>query len=59
MEKYFTNKQVAKMFNVSRQTVNAWVKTGRLKGIKLSGPHGTFKFSESAIQEMINTATPS
>jgi excisionase family DNA binding protein len=37
MEKYFTVKEIAEMFDINPQTVYNWIRTNKLESIKVGG----------------------
>lgn len=42
-------KEVAEIFNVSRQTIHAWIKKGAIKAIKIGG---TVRISDEEIERV-------
>ena len=54
LETLYTPAEVAKYFGVSPQTVRIWIKSGKLRAIKL-GTKGSalLRVPESALSEMI------
>lgn len=49
-EKIYTINDVAEIMSVSRATVFYWIRKGRLKGFRPSGPHGHLRFKESDLK---------
>ena len=50
-ERLLTPGQVARMFNVDRQTVTRWAAAGRLGSIRTPGGH--HRFRESEVNELL------
>jgi excisionase family DNA binding protein len=50
-ERLLTPGQVARLFNVDRQTVTRWAATGRLGSIRTPGGH--HRFRESEVNELL------
>jgi len=51
-ERWFTTRQVAELLQVSDATVWRWLKSGRMKGINLSGQSG-WRVRESEVNAFI------
>lgn len=52
-EKIYTINNVAQIMNVCRGTVFYWIRKGRLKGFRPSGPHGHLRFKESDVEAIM------
>lgn len=51
-ERCYTTEEVAKRYGVSVQTVQRWVRSGRLSGINLSGgPYGPYRFTPKDLED--------
>jgi len=57
-EKIYTINDVAKLFKVTRETVHAWLRSGRLVGFRPSGPNGHLRFRDSDLYKMIQDGSP-
>lgn len=51
-ERWFTTREIAELLKVSDQTVWRWLKTGRMRGINLSGKTG-WRVRESDVNAFI------
>ncbi|MBA7471420.1 hypothetical protein ES707_06726 [subsurface metagenome] len=51
-KKYYSIKDVADLMGVSRVTVHYWLRKGRLKGFRASGPRGHLRFRLEDIEDM-------
>ncbi|MGI8886360.1 MAG: helix-turn-helix domain-containing protein [Gaiellaceae bacterium] len=47
-ERLLSSREVAASFGVSLETVQHWVRVGRLRAIRV-GPHGRYRFRESDV----------
>lgn len=54
MEKVYKLKDVEDLIGVSRRTLYNYLKSGRLKGVKLSGSKGDWRIREEDLQDFIN-----
>lgn len=52
LEKYYTTRYVAQLFEVVTETVTDWIKRGELRAIKIDG--GRWRIPKSAIVEFAN-----
>jgi len=53
IEYKYTVDDVAKMLNVSGESVRRWCRTGSIKALKLPGVKGKYRFSKEAINDFI------
>lgn len=42
---------IAKVFNVTAETVRRWGRSGKIESVKLPGKKGAFRFSEKSIKD--------
>lgn len=53
LEYNHTIEDVAKMFNVTHETVRRWCRDNKIKFIKLPGQKGEYRFSKEGLREFI------
>ena len=53
LEYNHTIEDVAKMFNITHETVRRWCRDNKIKFIKLPGQKGEYRFSKEGIREFI------
>lgn len=51
-EKFYTVEEVADYFSVKISTVRGWIKSGRMKAVKIAG----YRIPQSAIDEFIESS---
>ena len=56
-EKIYTVNDVAEIMRVSKATVFYWIRKGRIKGFRPSGPHGHLRFKESDLKRVMERKT--
>jgi excisionase family DNA binding protein len=49
-----TTADVARIFNVTPRTIYRWIKNGRLKGIRVGGRGGDYRFDVEELARFIN-----
>jgi excisionase family DNA binding protein len=54
-EQYYTVREVAERFKVSRQSVYDWIREGRLRAVKLGN---RTRIPESALEEFVRRVEP-
>lgn len=57
-KKTYTINDVAEIMSVSRATVFYWIRKGRIKGFRPSGPHGHIRFKESDMKVFMKSKLP-
>ncbi len=55
MERYYTPEQIAKLLTIQKQTVYAWLRSGKLSGVKLGK---IWRVSERHLQGYLGEKTP-
>lgn len=50
-EELYTLKQTALLLNVSRQTIWAWIKAGKIKAVEL--PSGRYRVAKSEVVKIV------
>lgn len=56
MERYYTPEQIAQLLTIQKQTVYAWLRSGKLSGVKLGK---IWRVSEGHLQGYLGEKTPS
>ena len=54
-ETLYTTREVAEILRVREETIRAWLRKGKLLGIKL--PDGDYRIKESTVREILEKQT--
>jgi excisionase family DNA binding protein len=54
-ERLLSSREVARIVGVSLETVQLWVRSGRLRAIRV-GPHGRYRIRERDVEQLFASA---